>query len=86
MTPSESAVKVHSKAHQVTVTYDGSDTITSCSYTTLPDNSARRRLCPTRGVVSLLDYSGWSLTTWVVKVALEALGLTKVRPLPRPPR
>jgi hypothetical protein len=34
----------------VTVTYDGSDTVTSRSYTTLPDNSARRRLCPTRGV------------------------------------
>ena len=33
----------------MTVTYDGSDTVTSCSYTTLPDNSARRRLCPTRG-------------------------------------
>lgn len=61
-------MKVHSKEHQVTVTYDDSDTVTSCSYTTLPDNSARRRLCPTRGVGILLDYSGWSLTTWVVKV------------------
>ena len=34
----------------MTVTYDVRDTVTSCSYTTLPDNSARRRLCPTRGV------------------------------------
>ncbi len=71
----------------MTVTYDGSDTVTSCSYTTLPDSTQRDEdFARPEGYVPLLDYSGWSLTTWVVKVALEALGLTKVRPLPRPPR
>jgi hypothetical protein len=31
--------KVHSKDHPVTVTYIGSDTVTGCSYTTLPDST-----------------------------------------------
>jgi hypothetical protein len=37
----------------------------------------RRVPCPSpRGYILLLAY-GWSLTTWVVKVTLEAVGLTK---------
>jgi hypothetical protein len=55
----------------VAVIYNGSDTVTSCSYTTPPDSTqrdegfARTRL----GYIPLLAY-GWSLTTWVVKVTL----------------
>jgi hypothetical protein len=62
----------------VAVTDDVSDT----------SPAARTPLCRTRlsetkalpgtrwGYIPLLAY-GWSLTTWVVNVALEALGLTK---------
>ena len=60
----------------MTVTYNGCDTVTSCSYTTLPDsNSARRRLCPTRGVRTppWLDVSGASLRPMPVK--LENVGI-----------
>ena len=31
--------KVHSKDHPVTVTHTYSDTLTGCSYTTLPDST-----------------------------------------------
>ena len=31
--------KVHSKDHPVTVTHTYSDTLTDCSYTTLPDST-----------------------------------------------
>jgi hypothetical protein len=59
VTPSESAVKVHSKEHQVTVTYDGSDTVTSCSYTTPPDSTHETKALPEpEGVHTSLPTAG----------------------------
>ena len=53
------------------VIYNGSDTVTSCSYTTPPDSTQRDEGFARNplGYIPLLAY-GWSLTTWVVKVTL----------------
>jgi hypothetical protein len=54
----------------VAVIYNGSDTVTSCSYTTPPDSTQRDEGLPEPvGYIPLLAY-GWSLTTWVVTVTL----------------
>jgi hypothetical protein len=56
----------------VTVIYNGSDTVTSCSYATPPDSTQRDEgFCPNpRGYIPLRAY-GWSLTTLAVKVTLD---------------
>jgi hypothetical protein len=61
----------------VTVTYDGSDTVTSCSYTTSRTQLSETKALPEpEGYVPLHPY-GSSLTTWVVTVTQEAVGMTK---------